>query len=138
MRQSGLMSLVEAAANVVVGLVLAVAMQVVAFPLLGLQASLVQNVRLALIFTVVSIGRSFLLRRPFRDFDCRFDWLQPGWRRRPLLSASTGSDQASRLVAKWAADTTRTFAQAHLSLRFSGRETSDRAKQPTNGDRASD
>jgi hypothetical protein len=65
MRQSRLMSLVEAVSNVVVGLIVAVATQIVAFPLLELQASLGQNVRLALIFTVVSIGRSFLLRRLF-------------------------------------------------------------------------
>ena len=66
-RQSRLMSLVEAIANVVVGLVVAVATQIVAFPLLGLQASLEQNVGLALIFTIVSIGRSFLLRRLFEE-----------------------------------------------------------------------
>ena len=46
MRQSRMMSLVEAVANVVVGFVLAVATQLLVFPLLGLQASLGQNVRL--------------------------------------------------------------------------------------------
>ena len=65
MPQSRLMSLVGAVANVVVGLVVAVATQIVAFPLLGLHASLGQSVSLALIFTVVSIGRSFVLRRLF-------------------------------------------------------------------------
>ena len=40
MRQSRLMSLVEAVANVGVGLVVAVATQVLVFPILGLQASL--------------------------------------------------------------------------------------------------
>ena len=40
MRQSRLMSLVEAVANVVVGLIVAVATQIVVFPILGLQASL--------------------------------------------------------------------------------------------------
>jgi flagellar motor component MotA len=65
MRQSRLMSLVEAIANVVVGMIVAVATQIVAFPTLGVQASLGQNVRLALVFTIVSIGRSFLLRRLF-------------------------------------------------------------------------
>jgi hypothetical protein len=45
--------------------VLAVATQVVVFPILGLQASFGQNVWLALIFTMMSIGRSFLLRRLF-------------------------------------------------------------------------
>jgi hypothetical protein len=65
MRQSRLMSLVEAVANVVVRLLVAVATQIVVFPMLGLQASLGQNVRLALVFTAVSIGRNFLLRRLF-------------------------------------------------------------------------
>lgn len=60
-----MMSLVEAVANVVVGFCLAVATQVMVFPILGLQASLGQNVRLALVFTALSIARSFLLRRVF-------------------------------------------------------------------------
>jgi hypothetical protein len=59
------MSLIEAVANVVVGLVVAILTQIVVFPVLGLQASLGQNVRLALVFTVVSIGRGFVLRRLF-------------------------------------------------------------------------
>jgi hypothetical protein len=60
-----MMSLVEATANVVVGLVVAVAAQIVVFPILGLQASLGQNVLLALVFTGVSIVRSYALRRLF-------------------------------------------------------------------------
>jgi hypothetical protein len=47
------------------GLVVAFATQIVAFPILGLQASLGQNLRLALVFTAVSIVRSYLLRRAF-------------------------------------------------------------------------
>jgi hypothetical protein len=65
MRQSRLMSLVEAVANVVVGLALAVVTQVVVFPILGLQASLAQNLKLAMVFTAVSIVRGFALRRFF-------------------------------------------------------------------------
>ena len=65
MRQSRLMSLVEAVVNVVVGLLVAVATQIVVFPVLGLQASLGQNLKLALVFTGVSIARSFALRRLF-------------------------------------------------------------------------
>jgi hypothetical protein len=60
-----MMSLLEAVANVVVGLVVAVATQVVVFPILGLQASLGQNVKLALVSTGVSIARSYVLRRVF-------------------------------------------------------------------------
>ena len=45
--------------------VVAVATQVVVFPILGLQASLRQNLKLVLVFTGVSIVRSYLLRRLF-------------------------------------------------------------------------
>ena len=65
MRQSRLMSLVEAVTNVAVGLVVAVATQLAVFPILGLQASLGQNLKLALVFTAVSIARSYALRRLF-------------------------------------------------------------------------
>ena len=65
MRQSRLMSLAEAMANVVVGLLVAVATQIIVFPLLGLHASLGQNLKLALIFTGVSIVRGYALRRLF-------------------------------------------------------------------------
>ena len=46
MRQSRMMSLVEAVANVVVGLLVAVATQLVVFPALGLQATLVAGLTL--------------------------------------------------------------------------------------------
>jgi hypothetical protein len=65
MRQSRVMSLVEALTNVVVGLMVAVATQVVVFPILGLQATLGQNLKLALVFTGVSVARSYVLRRLF-------------------------------------------------------------------------
>jgi hypothetical protein len=60
-----MMSLVEAVANVVVGLLIAVATQIVVFPILGLQASLAQNLKLALVFTGVSIVRGYGMRRLF-------------------------------------------------------------------------
>ena len=63
MRQSRLMSMVEAVTNVVVGLV-AVATQIVVFPIPGLQASLWQNLKLALVFSGVSVA-SYVLRRLF-------------------------------------------------------------------------
>jgi hypothetical protein len=94
MRQSRLMSLVEAVSNVAVGLLVAVATQFVAFPLLGVQASLEQNVRLALVFTVVSIGRGFLLRRLFEGIaSVRRS------RRVPLAQAQT-ADHAPHSVIK--------------------------------------
>jgi hypothetical protein len=59
------MSLVEAVANVVVGYGVAVMTQMLVFPVFGLQTTLVQNLKLGGLFTVVSIVRSFALRRLF-------------------------------------------------------------------------
>ncbi len=65
MKQSRLMSLIEAVTNVVVGYGLAVLTQVLAFPAFGLHATLSQNLQLATLFSVISVLRSFLLRRAF-------------------------------------------------------------------------
>jgi hypothetical protein len=62
-RQSRLMSLVEAVANVVVGYGIAVAMQLVLFPTFGLAVSLRQSLAIGVVFTLVSVVRSYLLRR---------------------------------------------------------------------------
>ena len=66
--QSRAMSLVEAVANVVVGYGIAVLTQVIVFPLFGLRASVEQNLLLGLVFTVVSLIRSYALRRVFNSF----------------------------------------------------------------------
>ena len=65
MKQSRLMSLVEAVANVIVGYGVAVVTQILIFPIFGLHATLAQNLQMGLLFTGVSIIRSFLLRRLF-------------------------------------------------------------------------
>jgi hypothetical protein len=59
------MSLVEAVANVFVGYWLAVATQVVVFPLFGLAVTLRENLTIGGVFTLMSLGRSYLLRRVF-------------------------------------------------------------------------
>jgi len=61
-RQSRRTSLVEAIANVAVGYGVAVTTQVLVFPVFGLQASLADNLLIGAVFTVVSMGRSYLLR----------------------------------------------------------------------------
>lgn len=71
MKQSRTMSLLEAFANVVVGYGLAVTTQMLVFPLFGLQTTLAQNLKLGLVFTVVSIARSFTLRRVFEAIRVR-------------------------------------------------------------------
>ena len=65
MKQSRAMSLVEAGANVVVGYGVAVVTQILIFPIFGLHTTLVQNLKMGFVFTVVSIGRSYVLRRLF-------------------------------------------------------------------------
>ena len=64
-RQSRRMSLVESLTNVTVGFGLAVATQVVIFPWFGMEVRLSDNLTIGLIFTVISIARSFALRRAF-------------------------------------------------------------------------
>ena len=65
MKQSRLMSLVEAVANVIVGYGVAVVTQILIFPVFGLQTTLGQNLAMGGVFTIVSLARSFLLRRLF-------------------------------------------------------------------------
>jgi len=60
--QSRTMSLIEALANVLVGYGVAVTTQALVFPMFGLHASLDQNLAIG---TVVSLVRSYVLRRPF-------------------------------------------------------------------------
>jgi hypothetical protein len=64
------MSLVEPGTNVIVGYGIAVLTQIVAFPLFGLSATIGQNLAIGAIFTVVSLARSYLLRRLF-EASCR-------------------------------------------------------------------
>lgn len=65
MKQSRLMSLIEAITNVIVGYGVAVVTQILIFPIFGLHTTLAQNLQMGLLFTGVSIIRSFLLRRLF-------------------------------------------------------------------------
>ena len=59
------MSLLEAVANVVVGYGVAVATQMAVFPMLGLHASTSDQLIIGVIFTLVSLVRSYALRRLF-------------------------------------------------------------------------
>ena len=71
MKQSRLMSLVESLANVLVGYVVAVVTQMAVFPLFGLAVTVTENLLIGLIFTVVSIVRSYALRRAFEGLRVR-------------------------------------------------------------------
>ena len=71
MTQSRMMSATEAVMNVVVGFWVAVGTQVAIFPLFGLAATLRQNMAMGAVFTIVSLVRSYLLRRVFNHFSRR-------------------------------------------------------------------
>ena len=68
MKQSRLMSFVEAISNVVLGYGVAVVTQILIFPIFGLHTTLAQNLKMGAIFTIVSKARSFALRRVFERF----------------------------------------------------------------------
>lgn len=63
--QSRLMSLVESLTNVSVGFGLAVLTQLIVLPRFGVQMSIGDNLTLGTVFTIVSVVRSYVLRRFF-------------------------------------------------------------------------
>ncbi len=65
MSQTRAMSFVEAVANILMGYGIALATQLMVFPLFGLAATLRDNLLIGAIFTLVSLTRSYLLRRLF-------------------------------------------------------------------------
>jgi hypothetical protein len=71
MKQSRTMSMVEAAANVVVGYVLAIATQIVVFPWFGIEAVLSEHLAIGMAFVGVSLARGYLLRRLFEAIRLR-------------------------------------------------------------------
>jgi len=77
------MSLVESISNVLVGYGVAVVTQILIFPVFGLHTTLAQNLKMGAVFTVVSIARSYVLRRLFEAIRVRAT--------KPPLRASGGS-----------------------------------------------
>jgi len=63
--QSKKHSIFESLTNVAVGYFVALASQLLIFPLFGIHIPLSQNIAIGMIFTVVSIFRSYILRRVF-------------------------------------------------------------------------
>ena len=71
MKQSRAMSFLEAITNVLIGYTVAVLTQILIFPVFGLHTTLAQNLKLGAVFTVVSILRSFAIRRLFETVRVR-------------------------------------------------------------------
>ena len=71
MKQSRLMSMVEAVTNVAVGYGLAVITQIIVFPWFGLEAAFGEHMAIGMAFVGVSLARSYLLRRLFARLQLR-------------------------------------------------------------------
>ena len=67
MTQSRTMSAAESVVNVLIGYGIALITQVVVFDALEIPVSLGQNLCIGVVFTVVSLVRSYLLRRFFNQ-----------------------------------------------------------------------
>ena len=63
--QSRLESLIEAAINVALGYMVALGAQLIVFPLFSINIPLSSNIAIGMIFTLVSLVRSYALRRLF-------------------------------------------------------------------------
>lgn len=63
--QSRKMSLIESITNVIIGYFVALLSQLLIFPVFDIHVSLSQNIKIGLFFTVISIIRSYFLRRLF-------------------------------------------------------------------------
>lgn len=65
MKQTRKHSMLESITNVVIGYFVALASQLAIFPLFGINVTFRENLLIGLYFTVISIIRSYLLRRWF-------------------------------------------------------------------------
>jgi hypothetical protein len=61
------MSMIEVATNIVIGLVVSFISQIAVFKLYDIHISVTQNVEITIWFTVISIIRSYLIRRWFNS-----------------------------------------------------------------------
>ena len=66
--QSKRMSIIESVSNVLVGYLVAVWSQIIIFPMFGVNIAVRDNFMIGLWFTVISLIRSYSLRRVFNAF----------------------------------------------------------------------
>lgn len=69
MRQSSFSSLIESATNILIGYWCAVLAQLIIFPMMGIDVPLDKNLMIGLIFTLISLVRSYVIRRAFNRFN---------------------------------------------------------------------
>lgn len=63
--QTKLQSMIETCVSIAVGLVVSLLSQLIIFPLLGIHTTLGTNIQIVLYFTVISVIRSYWVRRYF-------------------------------------------------------------------------
>lgn len=67
MTQTKKQSLIESVTNVLIGMAISLIVQIIVYPLMDIEVKFIQNIYLTLIFTVVSIARSYVVRRFFNN-----------------------------------------------------------------------
>ena len=75
MKQSRIVSFMEALTNVGIGIFVALATQLLLFRLLGIGVTASQTFAITMAFTAVSVLRSYLVRRLFERLRVRWDIL---------------------------------------------------------------
>lgn len=63
--QTKIHSMIESITNVIVGYLVALMSQIIIFPFFGIHATIKDNLMIGVWFTIISIIRSYLLRRIF-------------------------------------------------------------------------
>lgn len=69
--QTRKMSMVEVAVSTAIGYAVALATQMVVFPMLGIAVTVIENVWIGVIFTAVSLARGYAVRRLFNYLHTR-------------------------------------------------------------------
>jgi len=82
-------SLLEALVNIAVGYGVAVCSQIVIFPFFNIHTSISTNLTIGLFFTVISLIRSYLLRRLFNQ------WTIQIYKRRLFSDTSTNRNDSN-------------------------------------------
>lgn len=75
-RQSRIESMAEVAINVVIGFTISMFAQLVIFPQYHIEVSMQANLEIGAWFTVVSIIRSYVLRRIFNRYGGPTQWIR--------------------------------------------------------------
>ena len=70
MTQSKLSSLIESIINILIGYGVALASQLVVFPMVGIHVPLSTNLQIGAWFTLISLIRSYVIRRLFNKMIC--------------------------------------------------------------------